>query len=51
MMDIKKLYVMLAKLKIKAFITTNMPFANWGEGNIGDGTTIATVIAGQLIHN
>ena len=30
-------------------ITTNLPFAQWG--NIFDGTTVATAIAGRLVYN
>lgn len=35
--------------KKSTMITTNLPFANWG--NIFDGTTIATAIADRLVYN
>ncbi|HID03370.1 MAG TPA: AAA family ATPase [Desulfobacterales bacterium] len=35
--------------KKSSIITTNLPFAEWG--NIFDGTTAATAIADRLVHN
>ena len=33
----------------KTFLTTNLPFAEWG--NVFDSTTVATAIADRLVHN
>ena len=35
--------------KKSTIITTNLPFAKWG--NIFDGTTVATAIADRLVYN
>ena len=35
--------------KTSTIITTNLPFAKWG--NIFDGTTFATAIADRLVYN
>jgi DNA replication protein DnaC len=36
-------------LDFKPLITTNLPFAQWG--NIFDSTTVATAIADRLVYN
>ncbi|WP_245569309.1 ATP-binding protein [Desulfotignum balticum] len=35
--------------KRSTIITTNLPFARWGD--IFDGTTVATAIADRLVYN
>jgi len=42
--------VISARHEMKStIITTNLPFAEWG--NIFDGTTVATAIADRLVYN